>query len=73
MSKRIPYKATCFADPYGAYDRTTMPIVTGIGFVTAVDAWGGPATFTAELDRYHPTRIDLSGFYSLSDDSGLVT
>ena len=63
----------CFAYPYGAYNQTTMGIVTDLGFSNAVDAWGGPLKFTPELDPYHLTRINLSGYYTLPEFIGLVS
>lgn len=69
----VGHPINCFAYPYGAYNSTTMDIVTSLGFTNAVDAWGGPLKFTSELDRYHLTRINLSGFYTLAEFIGLVS
>jgi len=69
----VGHPINCFAYPYGAYNSTTMDIVTSIGFTNAVDAWGGPLKFTPELDQYHLTRINLSGFYTLQEFIGLVS
>jgi uncharacterized protein YraI/peptidoglycan/xylan/chitin deacetylase (PgdA/CDA1 family) len=73
LERVVGHPITCFAYPYGAYNQTTMGIVTSIGFTNAVDAWGGPLKFTPELDRYHLTRINLSGYYTLSEFIGLVS
>jgi uncharacterized protein YraI/peptidoglycan/xylan/chitin deacetylase (PgdA/CDA1 family) len=73
LERIVGHPINCFAYPYGAYNTTTMDIVTSVGYTNAVDAWGGPLKFTAELDRYHLTRINLSGFYTLQEFIGLVS
>lgn len=69
----VGHPINCFAYPYGAYNQTTMQLMNELGFTNAVDAWGGPLKFTPELDRFHLTRINLSGFYTLPEFIGLVS
>lgn len=73
LERIVGHPINCFAYPYGAYNQTTMRIMSEVGYTNAVDAWGGPLKFTDELDRYHMTRINLSGFYTLSEFIGLVS
>ncbi len=73
LERIVGHPLTCFAYPYGAYNQTTMGIVADLGFTNAVDAWGGPLKFTPALDPYHLTRINLSGYYTLSEYIGLVS
>lgn len=73
LERIVGHPVNCFAYPYGAYNQTTMQLMSELGFTNAVDAWGGPLKFTPELDRYHLTRINLSGFYTLQEFIGLVS
>lgn len=73
LERVVGHPINCFAYPYGAYNQTTMQIIREVGYTNAVDAWGGLLKFTPDLDRYHLTRINLSGYYTLSEFIGLVS
>lgn len=56
---------TCFAYPFGAFNETTTQIVIDAGYQIAFHAWDGVQQFDY-LDRWHITRIEVSGEWDLS-------
>jgi uncharacterized protein YraI/peptidoglycan/xylan/chitin deacetylase (PgdA/CDA1 family) len=58
---------TCFAYPFGDYNHVTDYVMIDSGFLIGYNAWGGPAPLDGSLNRWHVTRINISGAYTLSD------
>lgn len=63
---------SCFAYPFGSYNQITDYVVIDSGYQIAYNAWGGPAQLNGSLDRWHITRINIDGSYSLDDFIAVV-
>ncbi|MCO5221862.1 MAG: SH3 domain-containing protein [Thermomicrobiales bacterium] len=68
----IGTSATCFAYPFGAFNDTTTQIVIDAGYQVAFHAWDGLQYFEY-MDRWHITRIEVSGDWDLSTFAAVVT
>jgi peptidoglycan/xylan/chitin deacetylase (PgdA/CDA1 family) len=63
---------TCFAYPFGAFNETTTQIVIDAGYEIAFHAWDGLQYFEY-MDRWHITRIEVSGDWDLSIFASVVS
>ena len=63
---------TCFAYPFGAFNVTTTQIVIDAGYKIAFHAWDGVQYFDY-MDRWHITRIEVSGEWDLSLFASVVS
>lgn len=64
--------ATCFAYPFGAFSDVTTQIVIDAGYRIAFHAWDGIQYFDG-IDRWHITRIEVSGDWDLATFAAVVT
>ncbi len=64
--------ATCFAYPFGAFSEVTTQIVIDAGYRIAFHAWDGIQYFDG-IDRWHVTRIEVSGNWDLATFAAVVT
>jgi peptidoglycan/xylan/chitin deacetylase (PgdA/CDA1 family) len=62
----LHHPVRCFAYPYGAYNADTVPILTALGFVSAVDVGGGPVNLNDPIDPYHIPRVQALGTLTLA-------
>jgi peptidoglycan/xylan/chitin deacetylase (PgdA/CDA1 family)/uncharacterized protein YraI len=63
---------TCFAYPFGAFNEATTQIVIDAGYQIAFHAWDGLQYFDY-MDRWHITRIEVSGEWDLSLFASVVS
>lgn len=63
---------TCFAYPFGAFNDVTTQIVIDAGYQVAFHAWDGVQYFDW-IDRWHITRIEVSGEWDLSTFAAVVS
>jgi peptidoglycan/xylan/chitin deacetylase (PgdA/CDA1 family)/uncharacterized protein YgiM (DUF1202 family) len=63
---------TCFAYPFGAFSDVTTQIVIDAGYRIAFHAWDGIQWFES-IDRWHVTRIEVSGDWDLSTFAAVVS
>lgn len=63
---------TCFAYPFGAFNEITTQIVIDVGYQIAFHAWDGLQYFDY-MDRWHITRIEVSGEWDLSTFAAVVS
>jgi peptidoglycan/xylan/chitin deacetylase (PgdA/CDA1 family) len=63
---------TCFAYPFGAFSDVTTQIVIDAGYRIAFHAWDGIQWFDS-VDRWHVTRIEVSGDWDLSTFAAVVS
>jgi len=63
---------TCFAYPFGAFSDVTTQIVIDAGYRIAFHAWDGIQYFDG-IDRWHITRIEVSGDWDLATFATVVT
>ncbi|MEZ4530170.1 MAG: polysaccharide deacetylase family protein [Thermomicrobiales bacterium] len=63
---------TCFAYPFGAFNEATTQIVIDAGYSLAFHAWDGVQYFDY-LDRWHITRIEVSGEWDLGLFASVVS
>jgi uncharacterized protein YgiM (DUF1202 family)/peptidoglycan/xylan/chitin deacetylase (PgdA/CDA1 family) len=63
---------TCFAYPFGAFTDVTTQIVIDAGYRLAFHAWDGIQWFDY-IDRWHITRIEVSGDWDLATFAAVVS
>jgi peptidoglycan/xylan/chitin deacetylase (PgdA/CDA1 family)/uncharacterized protein YgiM (DUF1202 family) len=63
---------TCFAYPFGAFSDVTTQIVIDAGYRIAFHAWDG-IQWLDYLDRWHVTRIEVSGEWDISTFAAVVS
>ena len=64
---------TCFAYPFGSYSAATTDVVASVGYQIAFDATNGVQYFDGSLNRWHVSRVEVSGFLDLSTFASVVT
>lgn len=69
LDEVIGQEITCFAYPYGSYNGLTTSAVIEAGYLIAYDFNSTTylAPLNGTLNRWHVDRINVSGYYSLSD------
>ncbi|MCO5221861.1 MAG: polysaccharide deacetylase family protein [Thermomicrobiales bacterium] len=63
---------TCFAYPFGSYSATTTEVVALSGYQIAFDAMNGVQYFDGSLNRWHVSRVEVSGFLDLATFAAIV-
>ncbi len=63
---------TCFAYPFGAFSEVTTQIVIDAGYRIGFHAWDGIQFFDS-FDRWHITRIEVSGDWDLATFAAVVS